>query len=244
MKAKFYKFLLIFIAGMLGVISLLFADIPIPDEVKAQLLTVVSEDLMMLFLLINPTILLLVSTLIGVNMQVKTELKTPVFDSLLSRDYSKVSWSILSYGVVGGILAGALIVLFTKFITPFIPEIIQRLQENLDLPVITRFLYGGITEEILLRYGLMTLMVWLFARFIKSAAAYWMAIILSSVIFGIGHLPAVYAAVDAVDFTLQAYIIIGNSIGGVFFGWLYWKKGLESAMIAHIFTHVVMLLIM
>ncbi|MFN4122046.1 MAG: hypothetical protein ACK4GL_01940 [Flavobacteriales bacterium] len=41
MKAKFFKFLLIFIAGILGVISLLIAEIPIPDEVRAQLLTVV-----------------------------------------------------------------------------------------------------------------------------------------------------------------------------------------------------------
>ncbi|MFN4122045.1 MAG: hypothetical protein ACK4GL_01935 [Flavobacteriales bacterium] len=116
----------------------------------------------MLFLLINPTILLLVSTLIGINLQVKTELKTPIFYSLLSRDYSKVCLSIVNYEIVRGVLAGGLIVLFTKFITPFVPEAIQRLQEKLDLTVITRFLYGGITEEILLRFGLMTLLVWLF----------------------------------------------------------------------------------
>ncbi|MFN4122044.1 MAG: type II CAAX prenyl endopeptidase Rce1 family protein [Flavobacteriales bacterium] len=50
----------------------------------------------------------------------------------------------------------------------------------------------------------------------KSTAAYWTAILLSSIIFGIGHLPAVCAAVDTVDFTLQAYIIICYSLGGCF----------------------------
>jgi len=41
---------------------------------------------------------------------------------------------------------------------------------------------------------------------------------------------------------LLLYIFIGNAIGGIIFGWLYWKKGLESAIIAHIFTHVIMVL--
>jgi membrane protease YdiL (CAAX protease family) len=40
-----------------------------------------------------------------------------------------------------------------------------------------------------------------------------------------------------------AYVIIGNSVGGLVFGWLYWKKGLESAFIAHIFAHVAMVII-
>jgi membrane protease YdiL (CAAX protease family) len=30
--------------------------------------------------------------------------------------------------------------------------------------------------------------------------------------------------------------------GGLIFGWLYWKKGLESAFIAHVFIHVVLVI--
>ena len=41
---------------------------------------------------------------------------------------------------------------------------------------------------------------------------------------------------------LLLYIILGNSVGGIIFGWIYWKKGLESAMIAHIFAHILMIL--
>ncbi|MDB4228189.1 CPBP family glutamic-type intramembrane protease [Flavobacteriaceae bacterium] len=36
--------------------------------------------------------------------------------------------------------------------------------------------------------------------------------------------------------------MLGNSVGGIIFGWIYWKKGLESAMIAHIFAHILMIL--
>jgi len=244
MKIKLRKFLIIFIAGLMGVASLLCSEIPIPDEIKAELLIHVSEDFIMLLLLINPTVLLLLSTLIGVSLQAKTTLKTPLVDKIINQENAPLNWSIVIFGVAGGLVAGLLIVFFNYLLSPLIPDAIKSLQDNLNLSVFTRFLYGGITEEILLRYGLMTLLVWVLIRFIKSDLSYWIAILTSSLLFGIGHLPAVYAAVDSVDVFLLAYIIIGNTLGGIVFGWLYWKKGLESAMIAHIFTHVVMLILL
>ena len=34
--------------------------------------------------------------------------------------------------------------------------------------------------------------------------------------------------------------ILLNGIGGVVFGWLYWKRGLEAAMIAHFSADIVL----
>jgi len=39
---------------------------------------------------------------------------------------------------------------------------------------------------------------------------------------------------------LTLFVIVGNSAFGLIAGYLYWKKGLESAIIAHALTHVVM----
>jgi membrane protease YdiL (CAAX protease family) len=66
------------------------------------------------------------------------------------------------------------------------------------------------------------------------------AIVISSVIFGIGHLPVVVAL--GADFTLPivAYVIVANSIFGLIAGCLYWKKGLEAAIIAHMSAHLVL----
>jgi membrane protease YdiL (CAAX protease family) len=89
--------------------------------------------------------------------------------------------------------------------------------------------YGRINEEILLRLFLMTLLVWLFFKIKKTdagkptKAGIWLAIILSSIIFGAGHLPTV-AAITALTPILIARVIILNSIGGIIFGWLYGKK--------------------
>ena len=67
----------------------------------------------------------------------------------------------------------------------------------------------------------------------------WLAIVLAAIIFGIGHLPAVLAITTPTTL-LIARIIILNAIGGIIFGWLYWKKGLESAMISHFSADIVL----
>jgi membrane protease YdiL (CAAX protease family) len=35
-------------------------------------------------------------------------------------------------------------------------------------------------------------------------------------------------------------VILLNAVGGIIFGWLYWKKGLESAMISHFSADIVL----
>ena len=53
--------------------------------------------------------------------------------------------------------------------------------------------YGAIVEELLLRLGLMTLLVWVGVRLTRSEVArpvvVWFAIVTAALIFGAGHLP-------------------------------------------------------
>lgn len=106
-------------------------------------------------------------------------------------------------------------------------------------------LYGGITEELLLRWGLMTALVWLAWRFLKHrrgavrSACVWLAIAASAFIFGLGHLPLASAMVGALDANVVAFVIGANTAFGMLFGYLFWRYGLESAMIAHASAHVV-----
>ena len=93
----------------------------------------------------------------------------------------------------------------------------------------------------------MTLLVWLAWRLLQKGRGkprvicFVSAIIISSVVFGLGHLPL--ASVLAVDFTVAivSYIVVANSLFGLIAGYLYWKKGLEAAIIAHMLTHVVLI---
>lgn len=112
---------------------------------------------------------------------------------------------------------------------------------RMDLGLAGRLLYGGIDEEVLTRWGLMTLFVWIGALLAGAAspAVMWGAIVISGILFGLGHLPAQFAA-GAKRTTLLIVLVIGlNLWASLIFGWLFWQYGLLSAMLAHMLFHLV-----
>jgi membrane protease YdiL (CAAX protease family) len=114
------------------------------------------------------------------------------------------------------------------------------------MPLATRLLYGGVTEEVLLRWGLMSLLAWACWRAFlprpgrAPAACYHAAIILSALIFGAGHLPVAFLIVPQPNVALVAFVILANGVFGLVAGYLYWWRGLESSVIAHLTAHVVL----
>lgn len=150
-----------------------------------------------------------------------------------------------------GFLLAAMIVLSDKYI--FIPNIPALPNEEFvfnPLYLISAIIYGGVVEEIMLRLFLMSLIVFilhkLFARKKEKTDIpswiYVIALLLSAFLFGLGHLPAAFVQLEVTAF-LICRIILLNSIGGIAFGYLYWKKGFEYGIIAHMFTHIFMQLL-
>ncbi|WP_435152156.1 CPBP family intramembrane glutamic endopeptidase [Haladaptatus sp. DFWS20] len=109
-----------------------------------------------------------------------------------------------------------------------------------------RLLYGGITEELLLRYGFMTLVVWGFSKLTggerPSDRVMWAAILVSAVVFGLGHLPALSLGASLTSVAVVQTVLL-NAIAGVGFGWLYWRQSLETAMVGHASFHVVFVIV-
>jgi membrane protease YdiL (CAAX protease family) len=67
----------------------------------------------------------------------------------------------------------------------------------------------------------------------------WAANILAAVGFGLAHLPlASEIGIPLTPLFITRTLVL-NGIGGIAFGWLYWKRGLESAMIAHFSADIV-----
>ena len=109
--------------------------------------------------------------------------------------------------------------------------------------LVSGLLYGGITEEVMLRWGVLSLLAWAGWRVAQrgrgalGAPTAWAAIIVSALLFGAGHLPAA-AAVAPLTGWVVARTLLLNALGGVVFGWLYWRRSLEAAMLAHAAAHV------
>ena len=240
---KLYLGLSLFFLGLLGMLSMLTVDFPIPEEMLTLLEDQFTPSQIQWLILINPTILMLIAVLVGTLLYQKVNLSVPIIEKWVGIKEDKVQiHAILIYGIIGGLFTGVFLSLLGSIGRGLVPSEFEQLGESLQLTLAARFLYGGITEEILMRYGLMTLLVWIAAKIFRGIkpSIYWIGISLAALLFALGHFPIVFQSIDNPSSIMLAYVLIGNSVGGLIFGWLYWKKGLESAFLAHIFAHVAM----
>jgi len=105
-------------------------------------------------------------------------------------------------------------------------------------------LYGGLAEEIMMRWGVMSFVAWLGMRmFARNASAVpapigAAVIVIVALLFAAGHLPAA-AMTTPLTFVVVARTLLLNAVAGLLFGWLFWRRSLESAMVAHASVHVV-----
>ena len=175
-----------------------------------------------------------------------TGLRLPILEGVLEgKNQAGELKAILLPSIGLGVLAGILIILFDLPFQKVLPEMQNA---EISIPAWKALLasfYGGIAEEVLLRLFMVSLLVWIGFKIKKTEdgrptdLGVWLAIILASVLFGLGHLPAT-AQIIALTGPVVIRAILLNGIGGIIFGWLYWKKGLESAMIAHFSTDIVL----
>lgn len=243
MKKRLLLGLLLFALGLVGIFSLLLVDLP-TGSIPKEVLDKFSPQILKLLVLINPLILLFTSIFLGIFTFNKVGLKLPILGKLVGLSDQDFNWKeIVIYGIALGTLSGILIVVVSHFYKLTYPAEFTLLNKDIHLHVATRLLYGGITEEILTRFGLMSLFVYLFSLVFKSSPnlKFWLGIFVSSILFALGHFPVVFQSVSNPGFATIVYILIGNSIAGVLFGWLYWRKGLESAMIGHMVAHLCMI---
>jgi hypothetical protein len=102
-------------------------------------------------------------------------------------------------------------------------------------------LYGGITEEVTFRWGLMSLVIWLLSLLTRRHSvppwALGLGILLSAGIFAVGHLPVV-AAVMPLSQGPVIRTLAFNSLVGVWLGSIFARWHLEAAMLNHAAIHV------
>jgi hypothetical protein len=100
---------------------------------------------------------------------------------------------------------------------------------------------AGIREEIWFRLGCMTILAcagmyltrpWTGPRVGPPDAVVWAANLFAAFLFAAIHIPQTLLLAEPSARAL-AFVILGNGLPGLAFGWLYWRFGLISAMVAH-----------
>ncbi len=249
-KYPFWKpFFVLFLSGMIGVLSLVFITVPQLDNIRVTLpdLAELPVPLLVMILLLQPAVLLLIASAIGCLLAPRLDLVSLLYERaaygtpVLPRLKPQLKLAL----VLGLILAVVIMALDWAFL-PFLGEEISAIETqgfNLLALLVMGMFYGGITEELLLRWGFMSILVWLGWLLLRRsgdsppAGLVWVAIFIASIVFGIGHLPAMAAMVPLTAIIAIRTIVL-NSIAGIVFGWLYWRRSLEAAMVSHAFVHV------
>ncbi len=166
----------------------------------------------------------------------------------------------LGWAVPVGLLSGGVTVLLDALVfNPRAPEL-HRLNESALAQhsvwkAALACLYGGFTEEILVRLFILSVLalgLLHLGRLMRGGAqlpgglvrslALLLANVLSALIFGLMHLPATAALVALTPLLIIRALVL-NGVVGLCCGFLYVRRGLEAAMAAHLVADVVLHLI-
>jgi membrane protease YdiL (CAAX protease family) len=191
-------------------------------------------------------VLFAIAVFFGLLLSKRIGMGLPILQNVMEgKKQTKELKSMALPSISWGVLAGVLIVVLDIPFNKLIPELQSS---ETSAPAWKAFLasfYGGIAEEVLLRLFLVSLFVWITSKIRKTKEGsptdigVWVSIVLAAVIFGLGHLPAT-AQITALTGTVVIRAIVLNGVGGIIFGRLYWKRGLESAMAAHFSADIIL----
>jgi len=247
-------FFILWIASILATIAVLPYVLELQSDTLQQLELPIPIPTLIALQIIQSGLLFAIAIFLGMLLAKRIGLGTPILDSVTRGEsaFDRVR-AILPISIALGILASLIIIGLDLYV--FQPALVQELGEKANVlnqaaqPAAWKgFLasfYGGIAEEILLRLFVMSLLAWLGSFISKTedgkptTTIFWIANILAAVLFGIGHLPAVSSLLPLTTLVIIRVVAL-NAIGGILFGWLYQKHGLESAMIAHFSADIVL----
>ena len=247
-----------FILWMAAVLSSI-AVLPYAFELQASALEAIELSIplptLIVLQIVQIVILFGIIIFAGMFFASRVGLGTPILDSVTrSESASGKVRALLPLSVGLGVIAALLIIGLDLWV--FQPALLKELGDlanalnlqNAQPAAWKGFLasfYGGIAEEILLRLLVMSSFAWL-GRFVSktpegkpTSMVFSTANILAAILFGLGHLPATRLLFPLTPLVITRAILL-NGIGGVIFGWLYWKRGLEAAMISHFSADLVL----
>lgn len=190
---------------------------------------------------VQPTVLMLLAVALGLWAAPKVGLDAPVVRAWAERRPTLPAlMPQLAPAAWAGAAVAAMLVAFWSVVRA---QDFAAPVTALETPLAMKLLYGGVVEELLLRWGVMSLFVWIAWRLGGAARpvpawAIWTGLIASSMLFAAGHLPVLFVLLPEAPGWFVGLALAANFLPGMLFGWLYWRRGLEAAMIAHALAHL------
>ena len=241
--------MLLTIGCVFGVLALIPYALHIQSAQLEQTKPPMPLWLLILLQLAQNTVLFGFMGFLGLYLADRTGFEQPILEDMVSgNQWMKKYLNQLPQAILLGVIASVFIILLDVFV--FMGAQASAQEMHISTPpwwkgLLASF-YGAINEEVFARLFLISLIVFLTQKILKRKTdepteyVIWMAIGLSSVLFGLGHLPATLSAGIPLNYFIVVRAIVLNSIAAIPFGWLYWKKSLAAAMSAHFTADIVL----
>ncbi len=225
--------------GLAGVAALVPTLAPLVERIRGQPEAPAMPDAALLLLLLaQPALLALVGVALGVAFAERAGFESWILrrsrGEAAAFQARRLPATLALAALVATAVAALDLVLRARF-----PASYGALPRLDDIPAAARLaalLYGGVTEELVMRFGLMSALAVLGIRLVGRQAAVRAAILVAALVFGAAHLPAVLMAAPPNGVILARTIGL-NAVLGVLYGWLFAMRNLEHAMLAHAATH-------
>jgi hypothetical protein len=227
------------LAGAAGALAV----IPLILSVQGDVLRQLGADLRLVAVVtvVQTTLMVALAVLAGLTLGRRIRLGAPLLESLLARRPAD-GRSPLPGAVLLGAVTAAVIVGLDLAVPNWQPA-----GDRPSYPLWQGLLagvYGGVTEELLLRFGLFTTLAFVLWRIRGQradqvpAATLWTVNVIVAVAFALLHLPATVPLGDLTTLVVLRTLVL-NGVGGLVFGYLYWRRGLEAAIAAHFTADIV-----
>jgi hypothetical protein len=232
------RFLPVWGAGLAGVAGLAFLPLPpLPEPARTS-----AAGLPGWAVLVGPALLVSLGAALGAAFAHRA--------GLGSRLAGTACGPFVAAGLGWGLAVAAAVGMADAAIAPALGDAWAaartRAEASAGLPALAAsLLYGGIAEEVMLRWGLAASLAFASAQAARAVGAErfaggpWPArigIAVAALAFGAGHLPALAAEVTPTPLLVLRTVAL-NAAAGVVYGWLAWRRGLEAAFTAHAATH-------
>lgn len=192
----------------------------------------VNDDITPTQRLISHFILVILFSALGAFIVPKASILTPNSDFFTAMKYGLILGAICS---IGNMLMYYLYLMKTIPYSDYLA--VEQHYENIG--ILSRIFYGGFIEEVMFRWGIMSLVSWLSQLvFEGTTLSVILAVGISSVLFALVHIPSIKMVLKAPKPSVYIYTVLGNLWVGVFTGWAFLEAGIFSAILVHILFHL------
>jgi len=208
------------------------------DDVKSQILAQTGNDLSLYYLIATMQTLIyaLIFGFFGYILSEKTGLMKPV----------RFEKKPILVTIVMTLFTGLVLCTDLFYFKNHIPQVAAMYQGKPSFAYwMASVLYGGVIEELLLRLFMMSLIAFLaWKLFFRGAATPPTGVIIAAnivaaLLFAAGHLPSTMQMFGETTPMILLRCFLLNGAGGLVFGYLYRKYGIQYSMMAHAGAHIV-----